>query len=68
MVPIDEWHDPGDRGVILSFSEERTEGLIEIYEDDQAQDLSGVSLQFKVTDAHKFSANLPEGASYDGPK
>ncbi|MEM9234878.1 MAG: VOC family protein, partial [Pseudomonadota bacterium] len=68
MVVAEEWESPGDRGVILKFPGGTGEALLEIYYAEDAFDLSGVSLQFKVETMSSFMASLPADISYEGPK
>jgi catechol 2,3-dioxygenase-like lactoylglutathione lyase family enzyme len=68
MVTVDEWNDPDDKGVILSFDKDRHEALLEIFHDDEQRDHSGVSLQFRVSDVEKFVADLAAEVACEGPK
>jgi catechol 2,3-dioxygenase-like lactoylglutathione lyase family enzyme len=68
MVTVDEWNDPDDKGVILSFDKDRHEALLEIFHDDEQRHHSGVSLQFRVSDLRKFVADLSAEVAYEGPK
>ena len=68
MLRVEEWDDPDDKGVILAFTKERLEALLEIYDDDSQRDFSCVSLQFRVADMAQFQAALPEALQYEGPK
>ena len=68
MVAVNEWNDPNDKGVILSFDKDRHEALLEIFYDEEQRDHSGVSLQFRVSDIGKFTAGLPADVAYEGPK
>ena len=65
MEIIEEWDEPGDKGVILGFPGRR-ETLLELY-DGAASDLSGVSLQFRVEDVDAFAAGLEVSIERDGP-
>ena len=68
MVLVEEWDDADDKGVILAFSKERLDALLEIYDDDSVYDHSSLSLQFRVADIAKFQTELPDDLKYDGPK
>ena len=68
MVAVNEWNDPNDKGVILSFDKDRHEALLELFYDVEQRDHSGVSLQFRVSDIGKFTVGLPTDVAYEGPK
>ncbi|MEL6364541.1 MAG: VOC family protein [Pseudomonadota bacterium] len=67
MSVLEEWDDADDRGVILVPPGGRTEALLEIYYCEKATDLSGVSLQFKVSSVSEFKAALPDDVDFTGP-
>lgn len=68
MVPIEEWNDPGDTGVILAFAGGANEGLLEIYLTDVTHDFSGLSLQYRAEPLDDFVDTLPADIERDGPK
>ena len=51
---LEEWDEPGDKGCILGFGDEKGEALLEIYAGQGAVDFSGLSLQFRVADVDRF--------------
>jgi catechol 2,3-dioxygenase-like lactoylglutathione lyase family enzyme len=65
METVEEWDEPDDKGVILTFRGTR-EALLEIY-DGPASDLSGISLQFRVDDVDDFAVRLDSSVDRDGP-
>lgn len=67
MQVAEEWDEPGDRGVILSFEPSDGEAYLEIFHGDDTFDFSGLSLQFKVENLIEFRASLPAGIDYTGP-
>lgn len=66
MEVVEEWDNPGDKGVILAFPERR-DVLLELY-DGAARDLSGIGLQFRVPDVDAFAARLDESVDRSGPE
>jgi len=67
MEVVEEWDEPGDRGVILAFPGGAREALLEIYDTDAAQDFAGLSLQLRVPDIASFVDALGEDIACDGP-
>lgn len=67
LVVVDEWDDPGDVGVILAFSADKLEALLEIYHSEEPRDLSGVSLQFRVRNIEAFADEIRGEVAFDGP-
>lgn len=67
MEVVEEWDEPGDKGVILGLGSGSREALLEIYHEPQAGDFSGISLQFKVDDVESFQSSLPEDLTFEGP-
>jgi len=65
---VEEWDEPDDKGVILSFEDGPGQALLEIYHGKASHDFSGLSLQFKVASLAKFIETLPEDVSREGPK
>jgi len=67
MQVAEEWDEPNDRGVILSFSPSSNEAYLEIYDGDATPDFSALSLQFRVDDVNAFRDALPAELDYTGP-
>ena len=67
LTVVEEWDEPGDKGVILQFPGGQREALLEIYDGNTADKFEGLSLQFRVDDLESFAASLPAGASFEGP-
>jgi catechol 2,3-dioxygenase-like lactoylglutathione lyase family enzyme len=67
LAVVEEWDDPGDKGVILQFPGGHREALLEIYDGQAAQHFAGLSLQFRVDDVESFAAGLPAGVNFEGP-
>ena len=63
---VEEWDEPGDKGIILSLSPAR-EVLLELY-DGSAKALDGLSLQFRVDDVDAFADSLDPSIGREGPK
>ena len=67
MRVAEEWDDPGDRGVILTFSQRKDEAFLEIYDVNQQHSFAGLSLQFRVSQLDEFVKGLPDSMSFEGP-
>ena len=67
LTVVEEWDEPGDKGVILQFPDGHREALLEIYDGQGTQHFVGLSLQFRVDDVESFIASLPAGVSFEGP-
>ena len=67
LVVVEEWDEPDDRGVILTFPAGEKEALLEIYHGDLEPDFSSLGLQFRVADATEFLNGLPSDVPYEGP-
>ena len=67
LTVVEEWDEPGDKGVILQFPDGHREALLEIYDGQDTQHFVGLSLQFRVDDVESFIASLPAGVSFEGP-
>ena len=67
LTVVEEWDEPGDKGVILQFPGGHREALLEIYDGESTDDFVGLSLQFRVDDLETFIASLPAGVSFEGP-
>ena len=67
LTVVEEWDEPGDKGVILQFPDGHREALLEIYDGQGTQYFVGLSLQFRVDDVESFIASLPAGVSFEGP-
>lgn len=67
LTVVEEWDEPGDKGVILQFPDGHREALLEIYDGRGTQHFVGLSLQFRVDDVESFIASLPAGVSFEGP-
>jgi predicted enzyme related to lactoylglutathione lyase len=67
LAVVDEWDDPGDVGVILAFTDDELQALLEIYHSDEARDLSGVSLQFRVESIDAFVQQIRGKVTFEGP-
>ncbi len=68
LVVVEDWDEPGDRGVILAFGEQRTDALLEIYRADDVATFEGISLQFRVTDVDDFITRVRDRVVFEGPK
>lgn len=64
---VEEWDEPGDRGVILQFPDGHREALLELYDGSGTQDFAGLSLQFRVGSLESFISGLPAGVPFEGP-
>ena len=64
---LEEWDEPGDRGVILAFPGGHAEALLEIYHDEASRDFSGLSLQLRVGNLAAFKEGLADDVQYEGP-
>jgi len=67
LTVVEEWDEPGDKGVVLQFPDGHREALLEIYDGQGTQYFVGLSLQFRVDDVESFIASLPAGVSFEGP-
>jgi catechol 2,3-dioxygenase-like lactoylglutathione lyase family enzyme len=67
LTVVEEWDEPGDRGVILQFPDGHREALLEIYDGPGTRNFVGLSLQFRVGNLESFIASLPAGVSFEGP-
>ncbi len=65
---VEEWDEPGDAGCILALSDPPGTGLVEIYRGDRVHDFSGLCLQFKVPDLHRFLRSRTSGLAVRGPE
>lgn len=68
MVVVESWDSDGDRGVILGFTEKRTEALLELYDHPTPVNFDNLSLQFRVEDVDRFVEGIKGRVDYDGPK
>lgn len=67
LTVVEEWDEPGDRGVILQLPDGHREALLEIYEGQTAENFVGLSLQFRVGSVGSFAKSMPASVSFDGP-
>lgn len=68
MSVVEEWDEHNDQGAILAFRNGCREAFLELCRVDKVQDLSGLSLQFKVQDIESFVRKMPTNLEYEGPK
>ncbi len=68
LIVVEDWDEPGDRGVILAFHEQRMDALLEIYRSDNAASFDGTSLQIRVADVDAFVARARDRVVFEGPK
>lgn len=68
MAVLEEWDEPGDKGIVLGVEGKPERGFLELYDCASEYDLKGISLQFKVADLSAFLESLPSDIVYDGPR
>jgi catechol 2,3-dioxygenase-like lactoylglutathione lyase family enzyme len=56
LAVVEEWDEPGDKGVILQLPGGHREALLELYDGEGTDDFVGPSLQFRVDDLESFVA------------
>jgi catechol 2,3-dioxygenase-like lactoylglutathione lyase family enzyme len=67
MRVVEEWNEVDDVGCILALASDGREALLELYEGEQSDGFSGLSLQFRTDDLLAFEANLPNSIACRGP-
>ncbi len=68
LVVVEDWDEPGDRGVILALDDQRIDALLEIRRAGDEARFDGLSLQLRVADVEAFIARVRDRVVFEGPK